>query len=168
MTAVVFGGQFYVKETAMKKYISAILALALAVCALTACEDKDSSSQADSSSVSESKSAESRIKDIISGDESLPENLQLSDEKTYCKEAFNYAAKYCTDKDEAGDTVTFSVWEFDPTRPDKDEEFEVFISEKLGDSAKKGYLSFHFDNGIVSSVEYKNKQGESVATYPEK
>ena len=41
--------------------------------------------------------------------------------------------------------MTFSVWEFDPTRPDSEEEFEVFMAENLGDSAKSGYLSFKYE-----------------------
>ena len=151
----------------MKKYISAILAAALALCAMTACGDNDSSSKkSESSSVSESSSAsDSSLSE--SGSDSQSDDINELSDKTYCKDAYNYAAKYCTDKDEAGDTVTFSVWEFNPTHPDKDEEFEVYIAEQLGDSAKSGYLSFHFENGMVTSTEYKNREGEVIAKYPE-
>ncbi|MCR5815261.1 MAG: hypothetical protein K6F91_00090 [Ruminococcus sp.] len=152
-----------------KRILTLVFTAALALGCLTACEDKDSSksqSQADSSQT-ESKSAESQIKDVLSGDESLPEGLTLDDNTSYCKEIYSYAAEFCAEKQTAGESVDFTIWEFRPSRPDKEEEFEVYIADKLGGKVQAGYISCKFESGMIKSVSLKDKQDKVIAAYPQ-
>lgn len=147
----------------MKKHLPIILAAVLSLAAFTACSDDSSSSkkEKESSSVSESSEASS-VEGSSAEDGEMAEMLA----KTYAKSAFEAANAYCTDKEEAGEPVTFTLWEFDPTRPDDEEEFEVYINKTLEENYE-GYLSFRFEKGQVTSVSYNNKMGETLGSYPE-
>ncbi len=91
MTVVSFAAVYSFKETFMKRNITAILAAAIVLCALTACEDKDSSSKkSESSTVSErSKTSDSSLSK--NGSDSQSDDIKELSDKTYCKDAFNYA-----------------------------------------------------------------------------
>ena len=146
----------------MKNLIVIILAAVLSLSVFTACSDDDSSLKKDKENSSVSQSSESSSEES-SGEKSGEISEMLAD--TYTKSAFNAANAYCSEKDAAGEPVTFVLWEFDPTRPDKDEEFEVYITGAL-DENYEGYLSFEFEKGEVKCVKFNNKSGDTIGQYP--